>query len=335
MYNILVLGVSGNVSQGILKTIRSSQIKCRIIGACVNSDTVGALWCDEFYQSPFADSDSFIPWVIDICEKKYIDILLTGVEENLLVLSRNIETLSSAVKTKIVVSDYDKLLIGQDKLLTCQWLAAHGFSYPLFAQADNSYAIEALLIEAGYPLIAKPVNGKGSKGVFVINNKGDLKNFPTSANYIVEQYIGTSDTEYTVGCYVNKNGCPVRPIVMQRWLSNGTTWKAKVISDKIIEDVCYKICAEFKPMGPMNIQLRLNENHRPVPFEFNVRFSGTTPMRSRFGFRDVEAVIREYVDDASTEDLFNIRQGLVYRYVNEVYDFADNPGLTIDTTLGG
>jgi len=32
---VLVLGVGGNVSQGILKALAASKIPCRVIGACI------------------------------------------------------------------------------------------------------------------------------------------------------------------------------------------------------------------------------------------------------------------------------------------------------------
>ncbi len=51
----------------------------------------------------------------------------------------------------------------------------------------------------------------------------------------------------------------------------------------------------------------------------NVRFSGTTPMRSKFGFRDVEAMIREYVLNEDIKNLFKSKKGEVFRYTNELY----------------
>lgn len=333
MYNILVLGVSGNVSQGILKALKHSRTAAKIIGACVVSDSVGSLWCDEFYNCPYANDILFISWVIDICNEKNIDIVLTGVEENLYAFARHMDTLKNKTKAKFIVSDFKKLTIGQNKLLTCQWLKEQGFNYPSFAASGDENAVNHLVGKVGYPLVAKPACGKGSNGVSVIKTKDDLDLVRSLDDYIIQQYIGTEASEYTVGCYCDKNGNSLEPIVMQRWLYNGATWRATVVNNDIIKDECQKICEKFQPLGPMNIQLRLNDKGYPIPFEFNVRFSGTTPMRSNFGFRDVEAVIGEYLENKSAEGFFNIKQGTVYRYVNEVYDFNNMPNYIIDSTL--
>ena len=41
--NVLVLGVGGNVSQGILKALAASKLQCRVIGGCVSSLSFRAL----------------------------------------------------------------------------------------------------------------------------------------------------------------------------------------------------------------------------------------------------------------------------------------------------
>jgi len=58
---------------------------------------------------------------------------------------------------------------------------------------------------------------------------------------------------------------------------------------------------------------------RAVCFEINVRFSGTTPVRARFGFNDVEAALRHYVLAEAAVDLPLITNGIALRYWNEAY----------------
>jgi carbamoyl-phosphate synthase large subunit len=57
---------------------------------------------------------------------------------------------------------------------------------------------------------------------------------------------------------------------------------------------------------------------KPVCFELNVRFSGTTPIRARWGYNDVEAMIREYILDEPVT-LNPLKEGKVYRYYNEAF----------------
>ena len=78
---ILILGMSGNVSQGILKAIRNSGLDCYIVGACVIPGTEGLYLCDRAYTSPYADAQEFLPWLFHLCVSEKIEIVFSGVEE--------------------------------------------------------------------------------------------------------------------------------------------------------------------------------------------------------------------------------------------------------------
>lgn len=321
--NVLVLGVGGNVSQGILKAIAKSSLECRVIGACVSSESLGLYFCDTAYLCPYADSEAFMPWLIDICNKENIDIIFTGVEENVIKISANLDKIKQESKSVFVCATYEQLLIGQNKLKTCEWLKENDCNYPRFAVPENIDTVNLLLEEVGYPLLAKPIMGKGSLGIIKITNEMELNDVLKMNGYVIQEYIGDENSEYTVGCYRDKSGRTLDPIIMHRKLKYGTTVKAEIVENEIIKAEAIKIANRFAADGPLNIQLRLDKNNRPVCFELNVRFSGTTPMRAHFGFNDVEAMIKEYVLDQALPEKFNVVKGTSYRYMNEIY-FEDN-----------
>ena len=329
---VLILGMSGNVSQGILKAIRNSGLDCYIVGACVFSDTEGLYLCDKAYTSPFAISKEFIPWLVDLCVSERIKIVFSGVEEIIDALSPVREQLLHETGAIFRASSPNKLEIGRDKFLTCRWLESHGFPSPACRLSGEA---EKLLEQYKYPLIAKPRRGKGSKGVFMVENEADLKRAMEAPDYVVQEYIGDAEDEYTVGCYQSLDGFIPAPIIMRRTLKDGTSWKAEVIEDSAIQKLSEQICAAFQPDGPLNVQLRLNKNGVPVPFELNVRFSGTTPIRAQFGFCDVKAMLMESVLHQSIEGSFSIQHGKAFRYINELYVItgaSERGGVFIDTT---
>ena len=69
-------------------------------------------------------------------------------------------------------------------------------------------------------------------------------------------------------------------------------------------------------IGSLNVQLMLTERG-PVPFEFNARFSGTTPIRAYFGFNEPEMAIRSYFLKERIPSP-EIRNGFCIRYVEEI-----------------
>jgi carbamoyl-phosphate synthase large subunit len=316
--NILIIGVGGNVSQGIIRALEKSNLKYKCIGACISSESLGLYMCDIAYICPLAKDKDFIGWLINICNKEKVDIVLSGVEEVLEAISANYNILKENTQSQFISSPYEQIRIGQDKLLTCEWLKANNCNYPRFAVSDDAAAIKVLENKCGYPLIAKPRKGKGSSGIKIIYNPAELIEISNRDDYIVQEYLGNKDSEYTVGCYVNPQGEFKGMIILKRELQYGTTYMAEVVHDKTIYEEALKICNAFKPIGPLNIQLRIH-NNIPVCFELNVRYSGTTPIRAHFGFNDVEIGIREMLLKETIEKPFDVKEGKVYRYWNEFY----------------
>lgn len=319
MIRVLVLGVGGNVSQGIIKALRKAKIDMKLIGACISPNSAGLYMCDEAYISPYAHEEKFMNWLIEFCNECQIDIVFTGVEENICRIARDIDYFKSRTRAVFVSSSYEQLMVGQDKLHTALWLKENGCNYPMFCNPQNQKDMEALVRKSGFPLIAKPRNGKSAQGVYIINSWQELNKVLEMDNYVLQEYIGNEDSEYTVGCYCNRKGELMDVIIMHRILKNGTTVWAEVVRNEKIRREAEKICEAYKPKGPLNIQMRLNNDGEPICFELNVRFSGTTAMRANFGFCDVEAMVREYVLEDSIEKCFHIVYGEAYRYSEEMY----------------
>ncbi len=316
--NILVLGVGGNVSQGILKALAISSLPCRVVGACISPTAFGLFTVDRALISPRAGDPGFIPWLIEVCKKERIAAILSGVEPVLDVLARNAPLIRQETGAIPIVSAPDQLAIANDKLRTCEWLRDRGLHYPLFAAAADQEAVERLTLAVGFPLIGKPRCGKSSEGVVVIRNREELDRFVRHDSYVIEQYLGTPDHEYTAACFSDSSGAVRGCITLRRELLEGTTVRAEAGSFPDVRQEAIAIARELRPFGPCNLQMRRVGLHS-VCFEINLRFSGTTPIRARLGFNDVEACLRHYILNEPARDLPVIEKGMATRYWNELY----------------
>ncbi len=136
--------------------------------------------------------------------------------------------------------------------------------------------------------------------------------------YVVQELLGDASTEFTAGCFTDRDGRVRGTITMRRDLLEGTTHRAVVGAFPEVRHEAERIAAALNPMGPCNVQMRVARG-RPVCFEINVRFSGTTPVRARLGFNDVEAALRHYVLGEPAVDLPVVTRGIALRYWNEAY----------------
>jgi carbamoyl-phosphate synthase large subunit len=105
---------------------------------------------------------------------------------------------------------------------------------------------------------------------------------------------------------------------LHRELLDGTTWRAEAGEFPAARAEAVRIVEALRPMGPSNVQMRIDRGC-PVCFEINVRFSGTTPIRARLGFNDVEAALRHYVMGEPARNLPRVTRGIALRYWNEAY----------------
>jgi carbamoyl-phosphate synthase large subunit len=217
-----------------------------------------------------------------------------------------------------VVAPPHVLAIGDDKLETCRWLKAQGFHSPRCADSGDHDGVARLVADCGFPLFAKPRAGKSAQGAMEIRDRPALALVAGRPGYVVQELLGDSGSEYTAGCFTDRDGRVRGTIIMKRELLEGTTHRAVIGAFPEVRHEAERIAAALNPMGPCNVQMRVAHG-RPVCFEINVRFSGTTPARARLGFNDVEAALRHYVLGEPAVDLPVVTRGIALRYWNEVY----------------
>ena len=305
---VLVLGAGGNVSQGILKALASGSLGARVLAASVSPLSAGLHLVRHAFVGPQADDPALPEWIARLCRDEGVDVVLSGVEPVL-------EVLAASPAVTSIVSDPSILAIGADKLMTARWLAERGFRAPRTADAADAVAVSQLVADCGFPLIAKPRAGKGAEGVLVVRDDQVLDLVAGSAGVVVQEYL--DGEEFTVGCVCDSEGELRGSLAMRRELHGGTTYRAEAGDFPEVRAEAERIARALRPHGPLNVQLRMHRG-RPVTFELNVRFSGTTPMRARLGFNEVEACVNHFVRGEPIE-LPTVTEGAVLRYWNEVY----------------
>ena len=315
---VLVLGLGSNVSQGILKALRMSRLDCRVLGACVSPQSAGLYAADTWQISPLAASPDFEPWLFEVCRDERVAAVLSGVEPVLEVLARVAPALHAETGARCVVSSPAVFAVGLDKLATCRWLEEHELAHPRYAAGDDGAAIDRLVAGCGWPLVAKPRTGRGSHGVVVVTSPAELGPIRGRADYVLQEYLGDADVEFSTGCFSDRDGAVRGSVVMRRLLTAGTTTFAELGDFPEVRAEALKVASALGPMGPLNVQSRLHGG-RAVTFELNVRFSGTTPIRAHFGFNEVEAALRHFILDEPLADLPSPREGTAARYWEELY----------------
>ena len=157
----------------------------------------------------------------------------------------------------------------------------------------------------------------------MVRNDGDLNDKLTKIkDPILQELVGDSIEEYTCGVIFFDHEVK-EMIALKRELRDGNTYSAchSRSFPRSIYDYIRKIATKLEPYGACNFQLRIDGNGIPKLFEINARHSGTTHMRSLFGFREVEYIIGYVLGQEIPR--FELRDGLVKRYFEEMFIGAE------------
>src|SRR3989344_1682877 len=318
LVNVLVTGVGGNIGQGVIKSLKMSSLRCKIIGTDVKTFSAGFFRIDKSYVVPKANDYDFLSKIIEICNLENIDIIFVCPPIELPVFAANKNIIENKTKSKVIINTENVIKIGNDKFETYKFLKENNLNYPETALGNDEEGINKLVDKFGFPLIIKPRKGRGSVGVFKVKNKEELYSLIKIVDDpIVQEYLRPDDEEYTSEVLMLDKKKILGHITMKRELLEGTTVTA-IIDDynninKVIREVAYKL----KPYGSCNFQFRLTERG-PVIFEINPRFSGTTPIRAKFGFNVPEVTIRKIIFNEDIKELKH-SNGVAIRYWNEIY----------------
>ncbi len=281
---VLVTGIGGNVGQGILRNILSSNFPIKIIGTNTIEFSAGNYFCSKVYKVPFASDKAYIKEINKIIKKENIDLIIPSTDYEVYYLAKN----KGKIRCKIAVSGIKAAEIYLNKYES--YLHHKKFDIP-FAKAELPSNYKGQFLQC----IAKPKEGRGSRGLVL--NPVDVSSFKDSDYMIQELHNGI---ELTTAFYVTKERKLLSFITLERRLENGTTMSCEVNSeyDTEVKKIVQKIIKTTDILGSANLQFIADDRGKLYPFEINCRISGTNSIRSNFGFKDVEYTLMEHLYNA-------------------------------------
>ena len=136
-------------------------------------------------------------------------------------------------------------------------------------------------------------------------------------NLVIQEFLPDIEGEFTTGVLVTKGKCKAI-VSLKRDLRDGNTYrtyrdKTTTVHDNYIKEVAEKLNVE----GPCNFQYRI-KNSKPIIFEINGRFSGTTPLRMFYGFNEVEAYL-DYILNGNEISQPALKEGMVFRTFSDLF----------------
>lgn len=288
LVRVLVTGAGALLGQGIIRSLLESTLRPEIVAVDPSPLSAGLYWTPNRRLIPMAKDPRYVESFERLLDSERPDAVLVGTDVELEILAERRSEWEGRFGTKIVVSSPEVVRIADDKYLTFRFLREHGFDAPVSCLPGDE---KVLVAKVGFPLIVKPRVGARSVGVVRVENQQQLdRALDGAVGVVVQECVATDQDEYTAGVICFDGRCRAS-IVMRRDLRDGNTYRARVEEYPELNAQVVAMAEKLSPFGPANFQFRLAEGRVKV-FEINGRFSGTTPLRMRAGFNEVELVLR-------------------------------------------
>ncbi|MEO8527447.1 MAG: ATP-grasp domain-containing protein [Pseudolysinimonas sp.] len=343
MLNILVTGGGGGgVGEQLIKTMRLSGIESRIVATDTSSVSTATVNADAFEVVPMARDEGYLDALLALSAREKIDVLLPGSEAELRVISDNREHFER-LGIFLPINPKSVIDLSLDKSRTAKFFIEHGLAFPRSATITSTDDLERVDF---LPAVLKPsIGGGGSANIMLAQSLDELRVFGQYLlgiypEFVVQEYVGTEESEYTVGVLLDMDGGVVNSIAMRRIIRNGLGAKLRVanrtgraehgeylaissgisqgefVSPFELNRECERIAVELGARAAINIQCRWVDG-KAVVFEVNPRFSGTSSSRALVGYNELAVLLRARFEGIEPERGFAYRHGYVLRGLQE------------------
>ncbi len=240
-------------------------------------------FCDYTVILPPIKDQNYIPFLIDFCKANKIDALIPTIDTDLLLLAENKNKFNS---TRVIISNLEKVMICRDKRFTADYFISLGLKSPSPVDDFKKYI-------GTFPAFIKPKDGSSSINAYKANNEDELKAMIQFVpDYIIQPYV--RGTEFTVDIFCDFFGKPIFITPRIRLaVRGGEVLKTQIIQDQDIINEMELLIEDFKPCGPITVQLiRDNETQEDYYIEINPRYGGGAPLSIMAGADSAEMMIR-------------------------------------------
>lgn len=326
MTGVLVTGVGGSgVGQQILKALlfaREGGSSYRIYGSDFDalSSSINEGWSKV--RLPLASHKDYANELIGFCVQQGVRGVFPGSDMEMRVLATELERLESN-GIAFLGNNLATIEVCSDKYALTKRLESLGFQVPESLVIQEFEDINRVDF---FPVIVKPnTGGRGSNDVYLAQDRHELVSLATylhvgngSQAFLVQRYIGTPDSEFTIGVLSDQSAEIIDSIAVKKDLTKSLSVRTSVenrtsarelgeslvVSSGISQGTIGKhkpysemaeaIALALGSTGPLNIQARIHQG-RLFVFEINPRSSGTTFFRALVGMNEPDLLIKERI----------------------------------------
>jgi carbamoyl-phosphate synthase large subunit len=234
-------------------------------GVCFLRALAGAC---ELWAAASGDADGYAAALLKLCERLRIDVLVPTVDSELVPLARTADAFAGA-GVRTLVSDAAALERCLDK-----WALAEACRGAV--RVPHTVLLEegpADGFRTGFPAVANPRRGSGSRGIVVAGSPAALDGLPRDGSYLLQELL--PGTEYSVDVLVGPDGRTRAAVPRARdKTDSGIIVAGHVLDRPELSRLAADVASALGLRGICNVQVREDREGRPALLEVNPRPPG-------------------------------------------------------------
>ena len=296
---------------------------------CTNSSELSTALSvgDKSYISPMIYEETYIPFLLEICKKEKINILVSLFDIDLPILAYNKDKFEN-LGVKLILSDLSIIEVCNDKYKMNKFLKNNFFDTIYTGLSiEDEYIKNNISSEKKF--ILKPRWGMGSLGIYISDEYEEAKYFykkirkdidKSYLRYEAKQDIENSiliqelieGKEYGLDIVNDLEGNYITTIVKEKLaMRSGETDIAKIVHFPLLEDFGKRIADKTRHIANMDLDLILNDKGIFV-IDMNARFGGGYPFTHKAGVNIVK-IIKELLEGKT------IDKNILVPTINKIY----------------
>jgi carbamoyl-phosphate synthase large subunit len=319
LITVIRSAISSLPSAGIIKLLKQKEF--RVIGCDINEKSAARFMVDDFFLVDKAIAD-YEEKIIKQYKKAINDYngrwIISGPENEIQMLAKY-ENEFANLNCLLFHPPSSTLDIITDKYLLHNKLNGIIPLKEICLLKDYNKAN----FFSSHKLILKPRNGRGSNGVFTINNSMpeliDVSNKLNNESFVLQEFI--DGKEFTVDLLCDNDGLLLNAVVRERiMIDSGIAVVAKTVHNDRILEYIERIQKNFTFRGFSCIQF-IEENNEFYLTDINPRIGGGSilSLNASKSMKDnfINLLSRNY--DQLMYNNFDFNETMMYRYYSEVY----------------
>ncbi len=225
---------------------------------------------------------------------------------------------------------------GNDKAFIMQYARERGIDVPTTYMVNDIEQLAAIAKETAYPVLIKPRNSSGSRGIVYVKEKGELlalylkvhKEYPFP---IIQEYIPDGGDVYGVGLLFNFQSEIRASFVYKRLRSHPVSGGPSTLRESVKREDVREIAGSFikslQWTGVAHVEFKIDpRDGKPKLLEVNPRFWGSLQLAVESGI-DFPFLLFKLAMEGDIEPVMDYNAGVRCRWLipGDLLHFIKNP----------